>query len=37
MTSFEAAYLVLHRSGELRKRAIVAMQRLTDCDLCANR
>ena len=37
MTSFEAAYLALHHSGELRKRAIVAMQRLTDCDLCANR
>ena len=37
MTSFEAAYLALHRSGELRKRAILAMQSLTDCDLCANR
>ena len=37
MTSFEAAYLALHRSCELRKRAILAMQSLTDCDLCANR
>ena len=36
MPSFEAAYLALHRSGELRKRAVTAYQRLTDCDLCAN-
>jgi len=37
MTSVEAAYLTLHRSGELRRRASTALQRLTDCDLCANR
>jgi putative pyruvate formate lyase activating enzyme len=36
MISFEAAYLSLHRSGELRKRADAAQQRLTSCDLCAN-
>ncbi len=37
MAIFEAAYLALHRSGVLQKRAIDARQRLTNCDLCANR
>ena len=37
MAIFEAAYLALHRSGELQNRAIDARHRLTDCDLCANR
>jgi len=37
MAIFEAAYLALHRSGELQNRAIDARHRLADCDLCANR
>jgi putative pyruvate formate lyase activating enzyme len=37
MTSSEAAYLALHRSGELQNRATDALQRLAGCDLCANR
>ena len=37
MASFEAAYLALHRRGELQNRAIDARRRLTKCDLCANR
>lgn len=32
----EAAYLKLHRSGELAKRAREARQHLESCDLCAN-
>ncbi len=36
MASFEAAYLTLHRSGELQNRAIDARRRLAKCDLCAN-
>ena len=36
MASFEAAYLALHRSGELQNRAIDARRRQTKCDLCAN-
>jgi putative pyruvate formate lyase activating enzyme len=31
----EPAYLVLHRSGELRARAARAREHLADCDLCA--
>lgn len=31
----EPAYLSLHRSGELRARAALAWERLSDCDLCA--
>jgi putative pyruvate formate lyase activating enzyme len=31
----EPAYLVLHRSGELRARSARARERLADCDLCA--
>jgi putative pyruvate formate lyase activating enzyme len=37
MSSCEAAYLALHRSGELRERSVAALRRLSDCDLCANR
>lgn len=37
MSTFEAAYLALQRSGELRDRSIEALRRLADCDLCANR
>ena len=33
----EAAYLTLHRSGELAARAVRARVRLAECDLCANR
>jgi putative pyruvate formate lyase activating enzyme len=36
MAGFEAAYLALHRSGELQNRAIDARRRLAKCDLCAN-
>ncbi|HIE39310.1 MAG TPA: radical SAM protein [Anaerolineales bacterium] len=32
--SFEAAYLALLRSGELRKRVQTAYERLHDCDFC---
>jgi putative pyruvate formate lyase activating enzyme len=32
---FEAAYLALHRSGELRRRADEAHRHLENCDLCA--
>ncbi|NQV48193.1 MAG: radical SAM protein [Rhodospirillaceae bacterium] len=32
---FEPAYLALHRSGELTKRARLAAMRMHDCDLCA--
>ena len=32
---FEAAYLALHRSGELVNRAHLAALRMHDCDLCA--
>jgi putative pyruvate formate lyase activating enzyme len=31
----EAAYLALHRSGELARRAAAALARLSSCDLCA--
>jgi len=31
---FEPAYLALHRSGELRRRALKAVQRLEHCLLC---
>ena len=31
MTSFEAAYLALHRNGELQNRAADALRKLTDC------
>jgi putative pyruvate formate lyase activating enzyme len=33
---FEAAYLALHRTGELPNRADAAWDKLKDCDLCAN-
>jgi len=33
-TDFEPAYLALHRSGELRRRAQVAVQSLADCRVC---
>jgi len=33
-TDFEPAYLALHRSGELRRRAQQAVQRLEHCLLC---
>lgn len=32
--TFEAAYLALHRSGELEERVERAYERLHDCDLC---
>jgi putative pyruvate formate lyase activating enzyme len=32
--SFEPAYLTLYRSGELAKRAVVAVAELADCRLC---
>jgi putative pyruvate formate lyase activating enzyme len=31
----EPSYLALHRSGELAERARLALDRLTNCDLCA--
>jgi len=31
---FEPAYLALHRSGELRRRAEMALERLFDCHVC---
>jgi putative pyruvate formate lyase activating enzyme len=31
---FEPAYLALHRSGELRRRAEIALERLVDCHVC---
>jgi putative pyruvate formate lyase activating enzyme len=34
---FEAAYLQLHRSGELRRRVAAAWARLEACDICARR
>jgi putative pyruvate formate lyase activating enzyme len=34
---FEAAYLWLHRTGELRRRAAEAFARLEACDLCPRR
>jgi len=33
-TDFEPAYLALHRSGELRRRAQQAVQSLADCRVC---
>lgn len=33
--AFDAAYVALHRSGELRRRADEAHRHLEDCDLCA--
>ncbi|MEE8121476.1 MAG: radical SAM protein, partial [Anaerolineales bacterium] len=35
MTSFEAAYRPLHRSGELMERAEKAREHERACDLCA--
>ncbi|MGD9000941.1 MAG: radical SAM protein, partial [Granulosicoccaceae bacterium] len=32
---FEAAYLALHRTGELAARAEQAYRHMEDCDLCA--
>ena len=32
---FEAAYLELHRSGELERRVVEAYARLEACDICA--
>lgn len=32
--SFEPAYMALHRSGELRRRAAAALERLYDCRVC---
>ncbi len=33
---FEPAYLSLARSGELKKRAAMALEQMRDCNLCAN-
>ncbi|MFZ5790797.1 MAG: radical SAM protein [Pseudomonadota bacterium] len=33
--TFEAAYVALHRSGDLRRRAAEAHRHLENCDLCA--
>ena len=34
---FEAAYLSLHRNGELGRRVAIAREQMRDCALCANR